>query len=101
MGIMSLRRVDGRDARVKALTQSPTRMMNDTRLSIVDEHGLCEGLRRDETTRTVQILASRRKHDLLIWNARGAAGADAVLVKPATPDAALSEVRRRPTEASR
>jgi CheY-like chemotaxis protein len=92
---------DGRDALVKALTQSPTLVMTDTRLPMVDLYALCEVLRRDETTRTVPILVvttDTRPAD--VERAR-AAGADAVLVKPTPPDAALNEVRARPTEASR
>ena len=91
---------DGRDALVKALTQSPTLVMTDTRLPMVDGYALCEVLRRDQTTRTVPILVVTETRLADLERAR-AAGADAVLVKPTSPDAVLNEVRRRPPEASR
>src|SRR5437867_2707016 len=47
---------DGRDALVKALAQSPTLVMTETRLPMLDGYALCEVLRADATTRTVPIL---------------------------------------------
>jgi CheY-like chemotaxis protein len=89
---------DGRDPLVKSLTQSPTLVMTDTRLLIVDGYALCEVLRRDETTRTAPILVVTTETRPDLERAR-AAGADAVLVKP-TSRCRMNEVRRRPTEAS-
>ena len=84
----------GRDALVKALVRPPTVVIIETRLPIFDGHALCEVLRRDSATRTIPILvvtADTRPAEL---DRARAAGADAVLVKPVSPDALLIEVQR-------
>ncbi len=85
---------DGRDALVKGLTQSPTLVMTETRLPMVDGYALCEVLRADATTRTVPILVITTETGLADLERARAAGADAILVKPAPLDAVLNEVRR-------
>jgi two-component system chemotaxis response regulator CheY len=95
------RLADRRDALVKALTQSPTLVMTDTRLPMADGYALCEVLPQNETARTVPILVIATETRPAHLERAGAAGADAVLVKPTPPDAVLNEVRRRPTDASR
>jgi two-component system chemotaxis response regulator CheY len=85
---------DGRDALVKALAQSPALVMTEARLPMFDGYALCEVLRRDATTRTVPILVITTQTRPADLERARAAGADAILVKPAAPDAVLNEVRR-------
>ena len=85
---------DGRDALVKALSVCPTLVITETRLPGFDGYALCDVLRQDPFTRTVPILvvtAETRRPEL---DRARAAGADAVLNKPVTPDALLREVQR-------
>ena len=85
---------DGRDALVKALSVCPTLVITETRLPGFNGYALCDVLRRDSVTRTVPILvvtAETRRPEL---DRARAAGADAVLNKPVTPDALLREVQR-------
>jgi two-component system, chemotaxis family, chemotaxis protein CheY len=86
--------VDGRDALTKALVEPPTLVITELRLPFVSGRALCEILRRDAATRAVPILivtAEGRSSEL---DRIQTAGADAVLVKPAPPDAVVREVRR-------
>ena len=85
---------DGRDALVKALAQRPTLVMSETRLPMFDGYALCEVLRRDSTTRTVPILVVTTETRPAHLERARAAGADAILVKPAPLDALLAEIRR-------
>ena len=85
---------DGREALVKALVRPPTMVIIETRLPIFDGHALCEVLRRDSTTRTVLILVVTTETRPAELDRARAAGADAVLVKPVSPDALLNEMQR-------
>jgi two-component system chemotaxis response regulator CheY len=85
---------DGRDGLVKALVHPPTVVIIVTRLPFFDGHALCELLRRDSTTRTVLILVVTTETGLAELDRARAAGADAVLVKPVSPDALLNEIQR-------
>src|SRR5689334_14785720 len=90
---------NGRAALTEALMRPPALLLMDLRLPVVDGFGLCEVLRRDPETRSVPILVvtaeSRERELSRIRNA----GADAVLVKPAAPDAVIREVERCLTHA--
>jgi CheY-like chemotaxis protein len=85
---------DGRDALVKALAHPPALVMTETRLPMFDGYALCEVLRRDSATRTVPILAVTTEQRPTEWERARAAGADAILVKPASLEAMLNEIRR-------
>jgi two-component system chemotaxis response regulator CheY len=85
---------DGRDAFVKALVHPPTVVIIETRLPTFDGRALCELLRRDSTTRAVLILVVTTETRPAELGRARAAGADAVLVKPVTPDALLHEIQR-------
>jgi DNA-binding response OmpR family regulator len=85
---------DGRDALVKALVHPPTVVIIETRLPIFDGHALCEVLRRVSTTRTVLILVVTTETRPAELDRARVAGADAVLVKPLSPDALLNELQR-------
>jgi two-component system, chemotaxis family, chemotaxis protein CheY len=85
---------DGRDALVKALSHRPTLVVTETSLPNFDGYALCEVLRRDSMTRTVPILVVTAETRATELDRARAAGADAVLVKPVSPDAVLSEIQR-------
>jgi CheY-like chemotaxis protein len=84
---------DGRDALTEVLTQPPTLVVTEIALPLVDGYALCEIVRHDRATADVPILvitAEGRPADL---DRARQAGADAVLIKPATPDTILRETR--------
>jgi CheY-like chemotaxis protein len=86
--------IDGREALTEALIRPPALVISEIRLPFIDGHALCEILRRDHATARIPILvvtAEGRAADLA--RAR-VAGASAVLVKPATPEQLLAEMRR-------
>jgi len=83
---------DGREALVRAFAQSPTLVMTETRLPMLDGYALCEVLRADATTRTVPILVITTETGPADLERARAAGADAILVKPVPLDAVLNEV---------
>lgn len=85
---------DGRDALTKALVWPPAIVITELRLPLLSGFALCEILRRDRVTATVPIV-------VVTAETRGAEleqvrriGANGVIVKPTTPDALLSAVRR-------
>jgi CheY-like chemotaxis protein len=85
---------DGREALTEALARPPALVITETRLPFIDGYALCEILRRDRATADVPILvvtAEARPAD--VDRARRA-GANAVLVKPTTPDILVNETRR-------
>jgi CheY-like chemotaxis protein len=85
---------DGQAALTEALMRRPALVLMELRLPLVDGYGLCEVLRREPETRSVPILvvtAEARARELARIRD---AGANAVLVKPAVPDAVLCEVER-------
>ena len=86
--------IDGREALAEALVRPPALVISEIRLPFIDGYALCEILRRDHATARIPILvvtSDARTADLA--RAR-AAGASAVLVKPATPEQVLVESRR-------
>jgi two-component system chemotaxis response regulator CheY len=95
---------DGRDALVKAFAQTPMLVMTEARLPMLDGYALCEVLRADAATRTVPILVITTETRPADVERARAAGADAILLKPAPLDAVLNELRRllaAPTESRR
>lgn len=85
---------DGREALVSALRQPPALLFTGLRLPLLDGYALCEILRRDLATATVPIL-------VLTGDVRPpsavrvrAAGADTVILKPASRAHLLAEARR-------
>lgn len=85
---------DGRDGLVQALIEKPWVIVSELRLPVIDGISLCQILRRDRATAAVPILivTSETRPSELARAQR--AGADAVLVKPSTPDAIMSELQR-------
>jgi CheY-like chemotaxis protein len=85
---------DGRDALTRALVWPPAIVITELRLPLLSGFALCEILRHDRVTATVPIV-------VVTGETRGAElehvhriGANSVIVKPTTPDAVLSAVRR-------
>jgi CheY-like chemotaxis protein len=89
-----LEAADGHDALVKALVRSPSLVVTELGLPLLDGFALCEILRRDRATREVPILVltTETRPDELERAAR--VGASAVLAKPAPLDVLLAEMRR-------
>jgi CheY-like chemotaxis protein len=86
--------VDGRDALVKALARPPTLLVTEVRLPFLDGYTLCDILRRNRATATVPILVvTAEARSASLEDARRA-GANAVLIKPATSEQVLAETRR-------
>jgi CheY-like chemotaxis protein len=85
--------VDGREALTKALVQSPTLIISELRLPLMDGYALCEILRRDAATRSVPILIVTAEARTTARDRIQKVGADAVLVKPIPPDAIVSVMR--------
>jgi CheY-like chemotaxis protein len=86
--------VDGREALVQALIAKPWVIVTELRLPLIDGVSLCEILRRDKVTAAVPILVvtSETRPGQLARAER--AGANAVLIKPSTPDIVIAETVR-------
>jgi CheY-like chemotaxis protein len=85
---------DGRDALTKVLMRPPpTLVVTEIALPLVDGYALCEIVRQDRATADVPILVVTAEGRPAQVNRARQAGADAVLVKPATPDTILYETR--------
>jgi CheY-like chemotaxis protein len=85
---------DGRDALVLAFKEPPSIVVTELWLPLVDGLALCRLLRRDRLTRAVPILVvtSETRPDYLTQAQQ--VGANAVLIKPSTPDAVSVEIDR-------
>jgi CheY-like chemotaxis protein len=85
---------DGREALVQVVLVKPWIVVTELRLPIIDGIALCEILRRDRVTAGVPILVvtSETRPGQLARAQR--AGADAVLIKPSTPDIVIGEIHR-------
>ena len=81
--------MDGRAAVIKALVQQPSLVITETRLPLCDGYALCEVLRRDSTSRRVPIVVVTSETRLASLERARAAGADAILVKPISPETLL------------
>jgi two-component system chemotaxis response regulator CheY len=85
---------DGRDALVSALSHPPSLVVTELRLPFIDGFALCDILRRDRTTAAVPVLVvTTETRDEELTRARDA-GAAAILIKPALPDAIVREAER-------
>jgi CheY-like chemotaxis protein len=85
---------DGRDALTKVLMQPPpTLVVTEVTLPLVDGYALCEIVRHDRATANVPILVVTAEQRPANLDRARQAGADAVLVKPATADTILYETR--------
>jgi CheY-like chemotaxis protein len=92
---------DGRDALVKAFSQSPALVITETRLPMLDGYGLCDVLRNDAATRSIPILVVTSETRLQMLERARMAGVDAILHKPVTPDMLVDEIRRLLEQAQR
>jgi len=83
---------DGRDALVLALKERPSIVVTELWLPLIDGLALCRLLRRDRLTRAIPILVvtSETRADYL--RRAEQVGANAVLIKPSTPDAVSAEL---------
>jgi CheY-like chemotaxis protein len=85
---------DGREALTKALVRPPALLVTEILLPIINGYALCEILRRDRTTADVPILViTAESRPIQIERARNA-GADAVILKPTTPEQLWAETQR-------
>jgi len=85
---------DGRDALVSALVHRPSLVIAETRLPVFDGFQLLDLLRRDVMTRTVPIVVVTAESSEEALERAQKAGADAVLIKPVSPEELLREVQR-------
>jgi two-component system, cell cycle response regulator DivK len=85
---------DGRDALAKALSRRPTLIVTEMRLPFIDGYALCDILRRDSMTADVPILIVTADARAADGSRARQMGADAVLVKPTTPEQILAAARR-------
>jgi CheY-like chemotaxis protein len=95
---------DGRDALVQALADPPALVVTGLDLPIVDGYALCQILRQDPATRGVPILVVAGNGDPEALERVRQAGADRILVAPATPERILEEARallERPVSGAR
>ena len=86
--------IDGREALAEALIRPPALVISEIRLPFIDGLALCEILRRDHATARIPILVVTSDGRTAELAQARAAGASAVLVKPATPEQLLEESRR-------
>lgn len=85
---------DGREALAEALIRPPALVISEIRLPFIGGHALCEILRRDHETARIPILVVTSDGRTAELARAKAAGASAVLVKPATPEQMLEASRR-------
>jgi hypothetical protein len=69
-------------------------LITDTQLPIFDGYALCEVLRRDAMTCGVPIIVVTSEPGPTELDRARDAGADAVLIKPVSPEALLNEIQR-------
>jgi CheY-like chemotaxis protein len=85
---------DGREALAKALARPPALVVTEVRLPFIDGYALCDILRRDRATTAVPILVVTAEARSLGVDGARRVGANAVLLKPTTPEQLLAETRR-------
>ena len=85
---------DGREALATALASPPALVVTEIRLPFLDGYALCDILRRDPATTAVPILVVTAEGRVAGPNGERTVEADAVLVKPTTPERVLAETRR-------
>jgi CheY-like chemotaxis protein len=84
---------DGAQALAKALTRPPDAVISELRMPRVDGFALCSLLRSDEQTRDTAIIIVTGNAAAEVMHTVAARGADAVLVKPCSPETLASTVR--------
>jgi CheY-like chemotaxis protein len=85
---------DGREALVHALTSRPSIVVTELRLPLIDGVALCEILRKDRATELVPILMVTSETRAVELARAERAGANAVLIKPSTPEVIVAEMKR-------
>jgi len=85
---------DGREALATALASPPALVVTEIRLPFLDGYALCDILRRDPATTAVPILVVTAEARVAGTDGERTVGADAVLIKPTTPERVLAETRR-------
>jgi CheY-like chemotaxis protein len=85
---------DGREALVLALSAQPSIIVMELRLAFIDGASLCRLLRRDGLTSNVPILVVTGESRTTYLKQAKHAGANAVLIKPSTPDVIVAEMDR-------
>jgi CheY-like chemotaxis protein len=85
---------DGREALAKALARPPALVMTEVWLPFIDGYALCDILRHDRATTAVPILVVTAEARSVGVDCARTVGANAVLIKPTTPEQVLAEARR-------
>jgi CheY-like chemotaxis protein len=85
---------DGREALAKALATPYDVIVMEAHVPGIDGYQLCGVLRRDPSTQTTPVLMLTSDGLQANLDRAHAAGADAIFVKPASPEALLVEIRR-------
>jgi CheY-like chemotaxis protein len=85
---------DGREALIEALIRTPALVVTELTLPFIDGYSLCELLRQDQATADVPILVVTAEAHSAARDRARLAGADHVLVKPATPERVVEEMQR-------
>jgi two-component system chemotaxis response regulator CheY len=85
---------DGRDGLVKALVRPPALVLTELHLPLVDGYSLCEILRADHSTADARLIVITSERNPAAWNHVRSAGADAILLKPISVEALITETRR-------
>jgi two-component system chemotaxis response regulator CheY len=86
--------VDGREALVRALARPPALLVTEIRLPFLDGTALCDILRRDRATTAVPILVVTADARSAGADSARRVGANAVLLKPTTPEQVRAETQR-------
>jgi CheY-like chemotaxis protein len=86
--------VDGREALVQVLIAKPWVVVMELRLPLIDGVSLCELLLRDNLAAAVPILVVTSETRPAQLARAERAGANAVLIKPSTPDVVIAETER-------
>jgi DNA-binding response OmpR family regulator len=85
---------DGREALVRAYSEQPSIVVTELWLTFIDGVALCRLLRQDALTTNMLILVvTSETRDSYLQQAERA-GANAVLMKPTTPDVIIAELTR-------
>src|SRR5262245_13067691 len=85
---------DGREALVRALSERASVVITELWLPYIDGIALCRLLRRDLATSNVPILVVTSEIRPVYLKQAERAGANAILMKPSTPNVILAEMDR-------
>jgi CheY-like chemotaxis protein len=94
LGWVVIEASDGREALVRALSEPPSIVVTELWLAFIDGVALCRLLRSDSLTRHVPILVVTSQGGASSLQQAERAGANAVLVKPTTPDVIVAKMDR-------